>query len=209
MEDMTHVAGAVADVLKTYGRDRLELEFRLGHRSRAGTFVPGVPEPQWTRLKRALDASTTIEKPTFTKARERIAGDGSGAKFVQATGTTQGYLMHKKRVRDVDVDLGTWCCRASMSLEVMDSTKQPFKNQFKYERHKQRWSYRYKCWSIDVTTVTSNLPHQLDNDGMSYEVEIELVDTSVFFTVPMAVLVEWGLQLARDMCALMKVSTTC
>ena len=95
-----------------------------------------------------------------------------------------------------------------MRLEVVD-TQQPHKQQhaahFKYERHKRRWSYRYKCWSIDMTKVTSNLPHQLDNDGMSFEVEIELVDTSVFFTVPVAVLSEWGLQLARDMCALMKL----
>lgn len=218
------VSTAVAGVLKTYGRDRLELEFRLGHRGRGGTFVPGVPEVAWTRLKDALDRSATrqenkIGNAVFTEARERIAGDGSGAKLVIHASTTEetqktrdaepkAFLMHKKRVSDVDVDLGTWCCRASMSLEVVD-TQQPHKQHhaahFKYERHKRRWSYRYKCWSIDMTKVTSNLPHQLDNDGMSFEVEIELVDTSVFFTVPVAVLSEWGLQLARDMCALMKL----
>lgn len=224
------VARALAGVVKAYGRDRLELEFRLGHRGRGGAFVPGVPEAEWTRLKAALDASgdassSKICPPTYAEARERIAGDSSGAKYVVPAASAaatppaapggdaaaaQGYLMHKKRVRDVDVDVGTWCCRASMSLEVVEPGQSGGQSgglgvgsAFKYERHKKRWSYRYKCWSIDLTAVASNLPHQLDNDGMSYEVEIELVDTSVLFTMPMPVLAEWGLQLARDMCSLM------
>lgn len=198
------VAAALADVVATYGRKRLELEFRLGHRAGTGAFVPGVPRDAWAALKAALDASaesagSQLGLPAFTDDTEQIHHE---AKYV--VGSRR--WIHKRRLRDVDVDVPDqpWTCRASMSLEVADPPTQQRPADSKFERHKRRWSYPYRCWSIDLTEVASNLPHQLDNDGKSYEVEIELVDTGELFARPMPELAEWGMRLAADMCALMR-----
>ena len=72
------------------------------------------------------------------------------------------------------------------------------------ERHKQRWSYRYRCWSIDLTRVTSNLPHQLDSDAPAFEIEIELADTTELFVRPVPCILEWGGMLVDDACSLMQ-----
>jgi len=207
--DEAAVARTLAGVLKTYGRDRLELEFRLGQRS-GGKFVPGVSEDGWQRLKDQLDASSAMTCEAST-TRELIPGN-DGAKYVVpcappgADQPAKPFWMHKKRLQDIDGDTrhAPWSCRASMSLEVVDRpAARQAPQDCKFERHKQRWSYTYKCWSIDLTRVMSNLPHQLDNDAVSFEVEIELVDTSEFFARPMEDIVRWGLRLVDDMCRML------
>jgi hypothetical protein len=199
------VKPSLSQVLKRYGHRRLELEFRLGHRI-AGKFVPGVSEAAWTQLKKALDASSRFQV-VVTNARELICDDGSGAKYVVPS-EGQPFWMHKRRLCDKDVDTGsTWCCRASMSLEEVDKIDargaRPPPTKHKFERHKSRWSYKYRCWSIDITRVLSNLPHQLDNDSVSYEVEIELVDTDELFSRPVDNMLDWGWKIVNDACSFM------
>lgn len=205
--DLRH---ALAGALRTYGRDRIELEFRLGHRMR-GTFIPGVSEAGWRRLRSKLDACKKMTRQ-FAETREYLAstdqGDGKYVEPVRQPGEpgagepAPGAWMYKKRLHNIDADMSVGCCRASISLESAAEAAAGPPREAKFCRHKQRWSYRYKCWSVDVTSVNSNLPHQLDNDGVSYEVEIELVDTAILFTMPLEVLIEWGLRLAQDMAAL-------
>lgn len=200
------VADSLAAVVKKYGRERLELEFRLGHRTGADTsFVPGVPEAEWRRLKAALDACKAFDPPRHTDVRELI---DRGSKYVVpqvVAPAASGHWMHKQRMQDIDTDVPgcPWTCRASLSLEVVDPPSATPEGVCKFERHKRRWSYRYRCWSVDLTEVMSNLPHQLDNDGKSYEVEIELADTSELFARPMVDIAAWGMMLAKDMCQLM------
>lgn len=205
------VRDALAAHLRAYGRERLELEFRFGHRI-AGKFVPGVDHERWTGLKDHLDRATPRHfDMVATETRELISNDGSGGKYVIPLGGGDGaapspFWMHKKRLSDTDIETdGPWCCRASMSLEVVDPADQhkPAPTGHVFERHKQRWSYRYRCWSLDLTRVVSNLPHQLDNDGVSYELEIELRDTSELFVRPMDLVLEWGWDLVTDMCRLL------
>lgn len=203
--DLGQLRASLAAHARTYGRERLELEFRLGHRI-AGKFVPGVAEERWTGLKDQLDRATPRHFELVTsETRELISNDGSGGKYVIPT-NDKPFWMHKKRLSDLDIDTdGPWCCRASMSLEVVDTAEQqkPAPTGHVFERHKQRWSYRYRCWSLDLTRVVSNLPHQLDNDGVSYELEIELRDTSELFARPMDLVLEWGWDLVTDMCELL------
>lgn len=201
------VRSSLDHVLKTYGRDRLELEFRLGHRTGApgSSFVPGVSAAAWSALKSALDASDSFTV-VVTNTRELICDDGSGGKYVMpSSGDAPPYWMHKKRLSDIDADTGTpWCCRTSMSLEVVDEgPPRPPPARHRFERHKERWSYVHRCWSIDLTRVASNLPHQLDNDDVSYEVEIELRDSTELFCRTMDNLLEWGWTLVTDVCGLM------
>lgn len=198
---------ALASTLKTYGHERLELEFRLGHHTGGrGGFVPGVSQASWETLKAALDKSTAF-RVVATDTRELISGDGSGAKYVvDVTGSRQPYWTFKKRLWDIEQDtVGPWSCRASASLEVVNESPQqrPAPTSHRFERHKMRWSYRHRCWSFDLTRVASNLPHQLDNDGVSYEVEIELADATELFARPVPNLVEWARTLVADVCGMM------
>lgn len=206
--DFAPVRTAMAQVLRTYGRERLELEFRLGLRT-AGKFVPGVSETAWNYLKSKLDTGSLGQGVVVTDTRELIRDDGSGGKYVvDAADKVPSHWIHKKRLYDNDIDTGTpWCCRASMSLEVVDAPGRqpaPAPVAHRFERHKQRWSYPFKCWSIDLTRVVSNLPHQLDNDGVSYEVEIELRDTAELFTRTTEDVLLWGWSLVDDVCGLCK-----
>lgn len=185
----------------TYGHDRIELEWRLGHRQ--GNFRPGVGTDAWRRLQHALDTSPHFQK-TFVETVEKL-GDVPGVKCIHHVASQEDVWMHKKRLADVDAESDSaWSIRASVSLEELE--EHPAPGQLKYERRKRRWSYRHKCWSIDLTQVCSNLPHDLDEDRETHEVEVELVDQGVLFERPVAYIVEWGWDLARDMCAIMSGS---
>lgn len=200
------LAGHVRAAVSTYGHARLELEWRLGHRQ--GQFRPGVGAEAWRRLQTALEASPAFTK-TFKDTLEKM-GDATGAKCMHDFATDATTWMHKRRLADVDVDPSSdsarpWSMRASVSLEETDATGPP-EGQLKYERRKKRWSYRHRCWSVDLTIVRSNLPAHLDEDEDTYEVEIELVDQGVLFEKTVEYVVTWGFQLADDMMALMSGS---
>jgi hypothetical protein len=194
----------LASVLRTYGRDRLEFEYRLGQRV-AGRFVPGITEACWTSVKDALDASPAFQQPLVTDTTELMSDDGSFGKYVcDASDASKSHWVHKQRLNDVDVDTcSTWTCRASTSLEAAGDPHAGPPAAHKYARHKKRWSYAFRCWSVDLTRVASNLPHQLDNDGISYELEIELRDTTELFSRPLGDVIDWGWRLITEMCQLM------
>ena len=123
-------------------------------------------------------------------------------KCVADAGVTTWQL--KKRLADVDTEApsGPWSVRASVSYEsAANPPTAPF--EARYERIKRRWSYRHRCWSIDLTRVRSNVPSQLDADEEALEVEIELVDKDMIFERPVRHVVEWGYKLAADVCELM------
>lgn len=200
----TNLENVLASVLRTYGRDRLEFEYRLGQRV-AGRFVPGISESCWTRVKEALDASTAFREVRVSDTTELMSDDGAGKYVCDATDPAKSHWVHKKRLNDVDADTcSTWTCRASTSLETAGDPRSGPPSGHRFARHKKRWSYLYECWSLDLTRVASNLPHQLDNDGISYELEIELRDTAELFTRPLGDVVDWGWRLISDMCRLMQ-----
>lgn len=193
---------ALAGTLKAYGHERLELEFRLGHLV-AGAFVPGVSAGAWEALRQALDASTSFDV-VVTDTRELIGDDG-GKYVIDMTGQRPPHWMHKKRLWHMDADTdSTWCCRTAAALEVVDP---PGRHQpppgHKFERRKERRSYRYKCWSFDLTKVVGNLPQQLDMEGVTHEVEIELADPAELFARPLPEVLEWGTRLVADVCRIM------
>lgn len=187
----------VFGVLKKYGHQRLELEFRLGHRL-AGKFVPGVVESSWVALKNTLDNSPHFDV-VITKTRELIC-DGGGKYVISVDPAERApHWMYKKRILDRDVDTGTaWSGRMSVSIEETEAAPGP-PAKHSFERCKERWSFVHKCWSIDLTRVQSNLPHQLDNDGWSYEVEVELKDATELFARPLEHILEWGWSIVNDL----------
>ena len=193
----TIASAVLRDVLK-YGHERLELEFRFGH-SGSGAFRPGVSKAAWEAIKAELDSSANFEKE-YVETREVIRGSEKTVTNVADGAVT---IMHKKRLSDTDIDLAPWTLRASLSLEETGRPNDPpavapRANGASFTRHKRRWRYLHKCWSVDLTRVQSNLPHQLDTDEDVYEIEIELVDTEELFVRPANNVVAWGLQIARD-----------
>jgi hypothetical protein len=196
---------AVRRTLKEYGLDRLELEFRLGHRV-GDRFVAGVPKDAWDRLAAALDASPRA-RVLATETTELL---GDGARYVMPQGPTgpgPAYWLHKRRLCDFDLDAAQlvpgspWCCRASVSLETADRPDEaPPPTDHRFRRHKRRRSYRFRCWTVDMTRVASNLHDELDSDEATYEVEIELRDRDELFERPLADVLEWGWRVVKDMC---------
>lgn len=199
------VRDRLAHILKTYGHERVELEFRLGHRL-GGRFVPGVTEPAWRALKAKLDASKAFEV-VVVNTRELLSDDGSGGKYVVPQ-AAKPHWMHKTRLldHDVDTDEGPWCCRTSVSLEVVEPPERqaPPPKSHKFERVKERYSYKHRCWSLDLTRVVSNLPHQLDSEDATYEIELELADTSELFVRTLDNVLDWAWIMVCDMCAFMR-----
>lgn len=187
--------GDLLRAMKTYGNDRLEFEFRLGHK--AGSFRPGVDGDAWARLKKALDGSPCMQV-THSLTTERI--DSAGSKLV-LEGDKPVRTIHKKRLSDRDFQTDSpWCARASLSLEEHEAASDV---KHVYERRKERWSYAYRCWSVDLTRVVGNLPHQLDDDTESFEVEIELRDTKELFVRTAENVVAWGWELVSDVCRML------
>jgi hypothetical protein len=199
--ELSLVAGDVLRTVRTYGRERLEFEFRLGHKAVAGAFRPGVDAAAWRRLKAALDSGHGW-RVTHSATTERL--DDRGAKVVVDAHGRVTRVIHKKRLvhRDYDTD-SPWCARASVSLETEEPPHTAADIATTYERRKERWSYAYKCWSVDLTRVLGNLPHQLDDDAETYEVELELADTAELLTTAADHLVRWAWSIVRDLCALL------
>jgi hypothetical protein len=189
------LASRLKAAIAKYGHERLELEFRLGHRSN-DRFSAGVSADAWARIKAGLDASGLAS--TETRTTERIY---SGHKHVtdDATGSVTG--VHKKRLFDLDIQPDVagvpWATRASLSLETHEPPTLGVAKT-SVERRKHRHSYAYKCWSFDLTRVTGN-GRDLDNDEPTYEVEVELADVTELFVRPMFEIARWGTQLAADM----------
>jgi hypothetical protein len=204
--DVSALVGDLLRTMRTYGNDRLEFEFRLGHKTGVGQktgFRPGVDGEAWARLKGALDVSRawTVTNSVTT---ERINSEGS--KLVLDSSETPVCVIHKKRLVDRDFSTDSpWCARASLSLEEReDPPAAGLEYKHVYERRKKRWSYAYKCWSVDLTQVVGNMPHQLDDDQESYEVEIELRDTKEMFVRTVDSIVHWGWDMIHDMCKLLQ-----
>jgi hypothetical protein len=192
----------VADVLKTvrtFGDEKLEFEFRFGHRS--GAFKPGVNAAAWARLKRVLDDSLPC---THAVTTERI--DTNGSKLVVDGDGREVCVIHKKRVchTDMDVEGSPWCVRASTCLEVREDVAQDNKVRHSYVRRKERWSYVTGAWVIDLTKVHGNMPHQKDDDTESHEVEVELADKKQLLTMAMRVILSWGWSIVSDLSGILQ-----
>lgn len=129
MDPLDEVVSRLRAGIAKYGHERIELEFRLGHRV-LGRFEPGVPRDAWERVKAALDAASAPRPdgaaPAFARAETRtVERIHNGHKHVvdEAGGVTG---VHKKRLSDVDLPQpGPWDVRASVSLEETEAPESP------------------------------------------------------------------------------------
>lgn len=197
------IQSLIRSTVHRFGSERLELEFRLGHSGPQG-FRAGVPREHWERAKKALDASADFER-SHAVTTESITGTGSKLVEPAADGGTRRWI-HKRKLHHVDVPVdGTpWCARASLALEEPEpASGDTGGGDFRYRRRKERWSYRHRCWTLDLTRAVGNLPSQLDEDTESYEIELELTDVDELLVRPLDSLVAWALRITEDLCRIM------
>ena len=193
---------ALHDALRTYGHERLELEFRLGHTIRS--FVPGVSRAHWMALRNVLDDSPAWTR-TYKETVERIH-QGHGRESTRKTtdaNTMKEEWMGKKRLADEDNpgEDCPWTIRTSLSMEV-EVQPDPALD-MSIERRKCRWSYYHKGWSFDMTLVQGNAGADLDEDITLCEIELELADHDLYFKYPLSVLTRHGTLLVQDACRFM------
>lgn len=194
----------VLNTANAHGLARMEVEWRIGHRQ--GAFRSGVGSEAWHRLKDTLDNSPTFDQ-SFLESVEHL-GDSTTLKRIQTTDNAPPAWMTKKRIVNQEQDSATtpWTIRASVSVEdhlnELAAANHATTN-LKYERHKRRWSYKYRCWRIDLTTVRSNLPYYRDDDDETYEVEVELAEQDMLFERTAEHIIEWGWKIAHELCQLM------
>ena len=200
---------ALRKFLHRYGNERMELEFRLGHVGPNGQFRAGVSKDAWQNVLRVMEQSPEWTlRPTNTL--ERVTATGS--KLVTADSADGAHWIHKKRMfNQTDAHPASkdapWTVRSSLSREETEEAPAYLAlapPAFKFERHKRRWSFRHRCWSLDLTQVRSNAPHDLDEDALIYEIELELVDTEELFTRPLENLLQWGRTILQDVCDMCK-----
>jgi len=208
-ESTQRIAHRVKNVLATHGHRGVELEFRLG-RSFGNRFVSGVSKEGWTKITRALEKSHEfVSVPELVTRESILSGGWKQVTFDNETVPPQ--WNHKQKVDTFEVlDIlpdSPWAVRASLSLEKVEKCPPASVREGKveptgYVRNKKRLSYTYKCWSIDMTRVQSNLP---GHDDETFEVEIELADQEAFFTYTVDHIVMWAQCLVKDMIELAAV----
>lgn len=196
------IVAAVWQAVHTHGHDVLELEFRLGKHLPGNSFSSSVGKEAFEAVSKKLDASTAWTATYEINTVDMI--HTGGAKHITTTAhSLPGPLpppqwLTKTRIATIDIPTHTaLSARASVSIETFapaDADVPPTTSR----RIKSRKRYVWNCWAFDLTRVHSTLPDDLDNDDVSYEIEIELVDPGMLFERTMDSLVDWGLVLVQD-----------
>lgn len=171
------------EVLRRHGHHGLEIEWRIG-RKLDREFVPGVSREEWTAVKNRMDAHGFQKEELVTV--EHVARDGY-KKIVYSDGRTT--WMNKFRIAHLDAE------EFRLSFAKEQFLHEPPKQQHQtivHTRHKERITYFFKIWKVDMTRVTSNDPDNLDNDMETFEIEIELADVGALFMYTVDHIVSWG-----------------
>jgi hypothetical protein len=186
------------DVLHEQGHLNVEFEVRIGKLVN-NKYVAGVSRTKFQHILQFLENSPAFVKKEKTTL-EKL--NGTDAKFIIENGDeAHGKWFYKKKVYSaLCSDAGEGLIpRVSVAIEGHDHTPPPPGSApYKYHRLKKRTSFKHKCWSVDLTRVTSNLPGQFDNDEEIHEIEVELADTEAYFVYTIDYLVEWGVHLIHE-----------
>lgn len=197
---MENIVTAYKTAIQNHGHKVVELEFRLGRRGPGGSFCPGVSKTEFDRLRSVLNASKHFSREDVS-THERL--NGTDARYIVINGDeASGKWLYKKKVC---TDRASDTVRGSVAIEgVSHEPPPPGSPPFLYFRSKERTRFRWQCWSVDLTSVRSNLPQHADSDSDIYEVEIEFVDPAALFEYTLEYIVRWGIHLAQEIEALCK-----
>lgn len=188
---MHSLGNDVLDVLREYGHEGIEIEWRLG-RHLDGTFHPGIPEGQWKAMLQKCESiqDVRVEKSSTI---EHITHDHR-KKIVHETGEVTWMSKHRLATFDANPDF-----RVSIAQECpLEPLPDPAEG-FSHTRHKRRTSFFYKIWRLDFTQVTSNDPTQLDHDTETYEMELELISASSLFAYTTNYICDWATHFLNEL----------
>ena len=170
----------VADFLKTRTPTQ-EVEIRLG-KIRGKHFKPGVPLRQFGEILEYMQTKHESKKHTntvdFSKGAYRFTVQG-----------TQETMIQKKRLRNEEFygANGPFDVRVSLSSEesepFLEETKRDIISEPSMVREKDRMSYLFEGFQIDLTVATVHVDRNFraadideENTKVHYEVEIEITD---------------------------------
>lgn len=181
---MQHLARALFD----HDFRTIELEFRIGVNGKHD-----VGEHRWAKLKSMLGKETKSSK---TVEKILKSPDGTASRYV--TGNGPPVWIHKKRLHVEDSKrYHPWNIRTALSMEITEPA-QEHPQTWSFQRTKERYSFVYGAWTIDMTKVASVPPIDVDTEH-SYEVEIELTDHYEFFGKELVEIFRDGARIASDM----------
>lgn len=193
----TTLPHSLTHTLRHHPLASVELEFRVG-RVIGKNFVPGVPQQAWDSVYRALKTSANFQPLPVIETLERIFPT-SGVKIVHCAATnTRHYNTKHRLVAEDPPSENPWTVRGSLALETVTAKEPHALSGDTFIRRKQRHSFLYECWSFDLTKVVSSHPDQMDNDDITYEIEVELKDQNAFFKYTIDHIVTWGYSIAND-----------
>lgn len=152
----------------------LEVEFRLGRKTKTGTFVTNVGKSIFDKVYRRLSRYPSWESIKRTKS-EIYYGTQKGHRIVYDQDTEEQVCIMKKTIENIDESLqGPLDVRISMSTET-PSTYDQEKDKFPVQIMRDRTSFIRKGLSIDLSVVHGSEDHDSE-DGLQYRIELEIID---------------------------------
>jgi hypothetical protein len=155
----------------------LEIEFRLGRKTRNGTFDTNVGKPIFDKVYRRLSRYPSWDSVKRTKS-EIYYGEKKGHRILYDQETEEQTCIMKTTIENVDEVLQgkPLDVRISSSVET-PSTYDQQKDKFPFQIMRDRTSFIRKGLSIDLSVIHGST--ELDSeDALQYRIELEIIDPS-------------------------------
>lgn len=181
---MDALTRAFLETAYTYGVDGIELEFRL----------PLVHRSLVERVTALLERTPAFRDLGTVETKEEYSG-GDARRVTSADGTVR--TLYKRRIDKAAIDgpvVGT------VSLERWMDGEPPHDQSFPTYRKKTRRRFAHRCWEVHLTSFQTNDPRLSDQDGLLYDIELELDPASdELFVYTVDYMVQWGVSLLQQM----------
>jgi len=167
---------SVKNDFNTYkNSENIEMEMRFGKITKS-KFDPTINKNSYERIMKGLlkyrDWEMVKESNTsvYYKNKKRIIVDDD---------TGDQSIMIKHNIKNINYDLGNspFDIRFSISSEVdVEDDKDDSDEEMDHVRVKKRMSFIRKNLSIDITQVSGEADDMDQEEGVKYEIELEIVD---------------------------------
>lgn len=189
------------------GLGQLEFEVRLGALDSRKRFLSNVPEAKVDKLQRFFETQGTNWQASESHTREVCWGGANGRLGAETTRLIVDMLnpaappliLVKRKMALVD-DPGPPATRCSIALErVQQPAGEVHPPAASTTRIKKRRSFSNGVFQVDITRVAS-----AEDDRFTCEVEIELVDKTIFFRKTFEAVAADALAIAKDLGAIVQ-----
>lgn len=201
LPDNQHIACALWENVQKWGRQGLELEFRVGHVV-ANQFMSRISKQGFDICTAYL--STHAESEIHVSTTETMCGEYRHVVTHQQDNHPPPppycIVKHKTFRYDMLVPETPYTIRASLAQEYPTAALPSGTDTKLVTRTKKRIRYVKGPWAYDLTVVVSNT--DIDSEE-TYECEVELLDTSLLFQYTMDHIIQWGTEHLMALCRMM------